>query len=91
MRPVHTLVLPANQARARLFENHGSGKGLTGVEKLAKSSLDIDKIHRSDRRGAMRGRQPKALPDALPVDPAKDYLKLTPQELVEHFADHIAS
>ena len=35
MKPIKTLVLLANDEHARLFENHGMGKGLTEIEDLA--------------------------------------------------------
>jgi len=49
MKPVVTLVLLANDAHARLFENHGVGKGLTEVDVMAKAVLPDGEIHYSDR------------------------------------------
>lgn len=39
MKPIKTLVLLADDAQARLFENHGVGKGLVEIEDLAVSML----------------------------------------------------
>lgn len=39
MKPIKTLVLLADDAQARLFENHGVGKGLMEIEDLAVSML----------------------------------------------------
>lgn len=39
MKPVKTLVLIADDARARLFENTGPGTGLTEIEDLAASAV----------------------------------------------------
>ncbi|GKY88700.1 host attachment family protein [Sinisalibacter aestuarii] len=51
MKPIKTLVLLANDAHARLFENHGPGKGLSEIEDLAASVLAEADIRYADRPG----------------------------------------
>lgn len=51
MKPIKTLVLLANDAHARLFENSGIGKGLVEIEDLAASVLAETKVRYSDRPG----------------------------------------
>ena len=51
MKPVKTLVLLANDASARLFENLGPGKGLTEIEDLAASLIAGTDVRYADRPG----------------------------------------
>jgi protein required for attachment to host cells len=51
MRPIKTLVLLANDANARLFENLGPGKGLTEIEDLAASMIAETNVRYADRPG----------------------------------------
>jgi protein required for attachment to host cells len=143
MKPVKTLVLIADDARARLFENLGPGTGLTEIEDFAASAIAgfADRAGRNsaapgmaqhglgdqaeaehdqaqagfakailtetedrfteggfDRLvvaaapstlGALRSQMPAVLEKALVVDVAKDYVKLTPAEVVEHLAGEV--
>jgi protein required for attachment to host cells len=147
MKPIKTLVLLADDEKARLFESPGPGKGLSEIEDFSAALLDKDRIRHADRPGrssAMPGVAQHAydkaeaehdqaqaafarlvldetearfgkgsydrfvmvappsmlgvlraglaarLKDALVADIAKDYLKLTPAEIVEHLAGEIA-
>jgi protein required for attachment to host cells len=56
MKPKRTLVLLADDAGARLFENNGIGKGLYEIEDLAKTILPDTEIRYADRAG--RGNAP---------------------------------
>ncbi len=146
MKPTKTLVLLADDEKARLFENLGLGKGLQELEDFSAAVLDADRWRNADRPGrnsAMKGvgqhafdtaeaehdnaqaafsklvleetlrhfdkgsyerfvlvAPPKmlgvlraglapSLKQALVVDIAKDYLKLTPDEVVKHLASEI--
>jgi protein required for attachment to host cells len=51
MKPIKTLVLLANDAHARLFENYGPGKGLTELEDFAASVLAEADVRYADRPG----------------------------------------
>jgi protein required for attachment to host cells len=51
MKPIKTLVLLADDAHARLFENHGPNKGLSEIEDLAASILARAGSGYSDRAG----------------------------------------
>ncbi len=51
MKPIKTLVLLADDAMARLFENTGPGKGLTEIEDLAAKTLAETKVRYADRPG----------------------------------------
>jgi len=53
MRQIKTLVLLANDARARLFESPGRGKGLTEIEDLAASIVLDEGVEYADRPGRM--------------------------------------
>jgi protein required for attachment to host cells len=53
MKPIKTLVLLANDASARLFENTGAGKGLTELEDLSATMVVGDKVEYADRPGRM--------------------------------------
>lgn len=55
MKPVKTLVLLANDAKARLFENTGPGKGLFEIEDLAASTLAAANVRYADRPGRNSG------------------------------------
>lgn len=54
MKPIKTLVLLANDATARLFENAGPGKGLTEIEDLSASMVDAE-VRYADRPGRSSG------------------------------------
>lgn len=51
MKPIKTLVLLADDAQARLFENHGPGKGLSEIEDLAVSMIAGETPGYADRAG----------------------------------------
>jgi len=51
MKPIKTLVLLADDAKARLFTNTGPGKGLVEIEDLSASILAETKVRYSDRPG----------------------------------------
>lgn len=51
MKPVKTLVLLANDAVARLFENLGPGRGLTEFEDLTSRLIEGTDVRYSDRPG----------------------------------------
>lgn len=53
MKPIKTLVLLANDASARLFENAGVGKGLTELEDLAAGMVVGEEVEYADRPGRM--------------------------------------
>lgn len=51
MKPIKTLVLVADDARARLFENHGIGKGLKEIEDFSASVVPEANNEYADRAG----------------------------------------
>lgn len=51
MKPIKTLVLVADDAQARLFENYGPGKGLTEIEDLAATMVTGEGSEYADRAG----------------------------------------
>jgi len=51
MKPIKTLVLLADDAQARLFENLGPGKGLSEIEDLAASMVTSKGSEYADRAG----------------------------------------
>lgn len=51
MKPIKTLVLLADDGRARLFENLGPGTGLVEVIDLSVSTLDPESLRFADRAG----------------------------------------
>ncbi|MCB1350145.1 MAG: host attachment protein [Maritimibacter sp.] len=51
MKPVKTLVLLANDATARLFENLGPGRGLTEIEDFSAAFTIGEPVRYSDRPG----------------------------------------
>lgn len=51
MKPIKTLVLLANDASARLFENLGPGHGLVELEDFAASFIKGTDVRYSDRSG----------------------------------------
>lgn len=51
MKPIKTLVLLADDARARLFENLGPGKGLNEIEDMAASMVTSKGSEYADRAG----------------------------------------
>ena len=51
MKPVKTLVLLANDATARLFENLGPGRGLTEIEDVAAGLIAGTDVRYADRAG----------------------------------------
>lgn len=51
MKPIKTLVLLANDASARLFENLGPGRGLTEIEDLAARLVAGTDVRYADRPG----------------------------------------
>ncbi|GGD40916.1 baeRF12 domain-containing protein [Sinisalibacter lacisalsi] len=51
MKPIKTLVLLANDGRARLFENAGVGKGLTELEDMSAEMVVGDGVEFADRPG----------------------------------------
>lgn len=148
MKPVKTLVLLADDAQARLFENLGPGKGLTEIEdfnvkmvpeagsgyadRTGRNSAapgmaqhgvaDQAEAERDQAReafaravlaetearfrgrgaerfvliaapatlGVLRDHLPADLRKAMVLDLPKDYVNLTPSEVVEHLEDKIA-
>lgn len=54
MKPIKTLILLANDATARLFENAGPGKGLSEIEDLSASIVGAE-VRYSDRPGRSSG------------------------------------
>ena len=58
MRAVQTLVIVANEGRARILENAGIGKGLTVLQEIDKTQFDDTLVRYSDapgRSSAARG------------------------------------
>jgi len=53
MKPIKTLVLLANDAKARLFENTGPGKGLFEIEDLSAHTIAEANVRYADRPGRM--------------------------------------
>lgn len=51
MKPIKTLVLVADEARGRLFENHGIGKGLQELEDFTVSVLPQANNEYADKPG----------------------------------------
>ena len=51
MKPIKTLVLLANDANARLFENLGPGRGLTEIEDFSVTLVAGAEVRYSDRPG----------------------------------------
>lgn len=51
MKPIRTLVLLANDERARMFENAGVGKGVTEIEDMAAQNLMGEEVDYADRPG----------------------------------------
>ena len=51
MKPIKTLVLLANDARARMFENTGPGKGLKEFEDITAKTIAEAQIEYADRPG----------------------------------------
>ncbi len=51
MKPIKTLVLLANDATARLFENLGPGRGLTEIEDFSATLIPGADVRYSDRPG----------------------------------------
>lgn len=55
MKPIKTLVLVADDAKARLFENVGPGKGLREIEDLSVSLVIDEGMEYADRAGRRSG------------------------------------
>jgi protein required for attachment to host cells len=146
MKPTKTLVLLADDEKARLFENLGIGKGLHELEDFSAAVIDADRWRNADRPGrnsatkgvaqhafdtaeaehdnaqaafaklvleetlrffdkgsyerfvlvappkmlgVLRGGLEPRMKEALVVDIAKDYLQLTPDEVVNRLAGEI--
>lgn len=53
MKPIKTLVLTADDARARLFENAGPGRGLTELEDMDVHTVPGAGVKYADRPGRM--------------------------------------
>jgi len=53
MKPIKTLVLTADDARARLFENTGPGRGLTEIEDMDAHVVPGAGVDYADRPGRM--------------------------------------
>lgn len=51
MKPIRTLVLLADDSKARLFENTGPGKGLTEFEDMSVSTIAEADVRYTDRPG----------------------------------------
>lgn len=51
MKPKKTLVLLANDEKARMFENTGPGKGLTEFEDMSSATIAGAKLEYADRPG----------------------------------------